>query len=316
MVSSHGYAPFFDQDTFWEEAQSFTAELVPVPFDGGLFLVKDDVDPSMGDMLGGDDILRLSIERGSFRYAPLNILGTDNPSIKGWSAWTSSILQNPDFKTRLEKAGVLECVQLCANFSMFRDESALNLLVSRWCSQTSTFVTSWGEFTVTLEDVFEIFRLPPSGSTSYFLPGPSEQDLSRGKGLEKACSASAKYGSRWRDGELSPKGFPSSKSRKWCWSSVIRYFYADFHPSGEEFSSSVLAWLGGENPYQLEAFVAFWLSRFLFGGLSGDKPIPDLFPLACMIARGTSLPLGPMFLGSLYARLGETVSTMRFAKGS
>ncbi|MED6177519.1 hypothetical protein PIB30_098875, partial [Stylosanthes scabra] len=39
----------------------------------------------------------------------------------------------------------------------------MSLLWQRWCSQTHTFVASWGEFSPTLEDVVMLLQLPVFG---------------------------------------------------------------------------------------------------------------------------------------------------------
>ncbi|PON80304.1 Aminotransferase-like mobile domain containing protein [Parasponia andersonii] len=49
----------------------------------------------------------------------------------------------------------------------------------RWCPETHTFICSWGEFTVTLEDVCALYQLPLCGSHDLLsqTPSPEEQGL-------------------------------------------------------------------------------------------------------------------------------------------
>ena len=51
------------------------------------------------------------------------------------------------------------------------------------------------------------------------------------------------------------------------------------------------------------AFIAFWLSKFVFGSHPHYAIKPLYFHLAIKISAGVSLPLAPMFLGHLYVQL-------------
>ena len=55
--------------------------------------------------------------------------------------------------------------------------------------------------------------------------------------------------------------------------------------------------------YELEAFIAFLLSRHLFEGYPHEKILGRHFPLAVKLARGHSFSLAPYFLGTLYSHL-------------
>ena len=63
--------------------------------------------------------------------------------------------------------------------------------------------------------------------------------------------------------------------------------------------------MGEDNfsPYELEAFIAFLLSRHLFEGYPHEKILGRHFPLAIKLARGHSFSLAPYFLGTLYSHL-------------
>ena len=51
------------------------------------------------------------------------------------------------------------------------------------------------------------------------------------------------------------------------------------------------------------AFVAYWLSKCIFGEHPAYSIKPLYFPLAVKIAAGTRFPLAPLLLGQLYTQL-------------
>ena len=60
---------------------------------------------------------------------------------------------------------------------------------------------------------------------------------------------------------------------------------------------------GNSSSYELEAFIAFLLSRHLFEGYSHEKIQSRHFPLVVKLAKGQSFPFAPCFLGTLYSHL-------------
>jgi len=52
-----------------------------------------------------------------------------------------------------------------------------------------------------------------------------------------------------------------------------------------------------------EAFIAFWLCKFIFGSHPHSAVKPLYFQLAIKISARVSLPLAPIFLGHLYVQL-------------
>ena len=60
---------------------------------------------------------------------------------------------------------------------------------------------------------------------------------------------------------------------------------------------------GNSRSYELEAFIAFLLSRHLFKGYRHKKILCRHFPLALKLAREQSFSLVPYFLRTLYSHL-------------
>lgn len=70
----------------------------------------------------------------------------------------------------------------------------------------------------------------------------------------------------------------------------VKYFY-----EGEE----------ANNAYQVDAFLAYLLSYFVFPGSPEDGLHSFAFSMAVLLALYKRLALTPWFLGALYARLDE-----------
>lgn len=124
-------------------------------------------------------ISRLLIERGEYSAVPIYFQHFSKAAA-GWSEWVNSELESGSRKTIVE-AGLAVPLLLSGFCEIFRDDVCLWHMVRRWSPQTHTFVCSWGEFTPTLEDVYNIMRLPITGDTDPF-------DLPLDEGLEKNSS--------------------------------------------------------------------------------------------------------------------------------
>ena len=97
--------------------------------------------------------------------------------IQSWPIWVDKELSNEKFVGRLECAGILRVVAISRNLEGFRDANGLRHLVRRWCLALHTFLFSFGELTVTLEDVVNNFLLPVLGDENPFDINLSDEDL-------------------------------------------------------------------------------------------------------------------------------------------
>uniref|UniRef100_A0A2N9IAP6 Aminotransferase-like plant mobile domain-containing protein n=1 Tax=Fagus sylvatica TaxID=28930 RepID=A0A2N9IAP6_FAGSY len=80
-----------------------------------------------------------------------------------WAHWVADEFLDADFCGLLEQAGVAEAILLSRSCNMYRDTEMLWQILRRWCASTHTFFFSWGEFTITLEDVENHWMLPVLG---------------------------------------------------------------------------------------------------------------------------------------------------------
>ncbi|KAJ1399229.1 Aminotransferase-like, plant mobile domain [Sesbania bispinosa] len=82
-------------------------------------------------------------------------------------------------------------------------------------------------------------------------------------------------------------------------------FFGDF-PTDEHFE------VGPDHLQTLEraAFIAFWLSRYVFHGPPWESVSPGVCTLASLLAEGVCLPFASFYLGSLYGRLDRLQEQM------
>jgi hypothetical protein len=184
-----------------------------------------------------------------------------------WEAWVDKELANEAFCGLLEQAGVLQAILISRSLNMYRDTESLHQLVRRWCPLTHTFFFAHGELTVTLEDVKNHWRLPILGDYD-----PSEVELS-------AVEIKAEV--------------------------VLSDYVGKKNVSLGTNSARLTTWpkaFFGEKDHTLlrAAFVAYWLSKCVFGEYPSYAVKPLYFRLAMKISTGNSFPLAAMFLGHFY----------------
>jgi hypothetical protein len=153
---------------------------------------------------------------------------------------------------------------------MFRDIEALRQLVRRWCPSTHTFFFAHGELTVTLEDIENHWLLPILGDQD-----PAEVELSPEELRIEA--ALADYIGR----KNISLGTQAARFTPWM----------DHFNREEDVSIRKVA------------FVAYWLSKCVFGEHLAYSIKPLYFPLAVKIAAGAYFPFAPLLLGQLYTQL-------------
>jgi hypothetical protein len=137
----------------------------------------------------------------------------------------------------------------------------------RWCSKTNTFAFPWGESTITLEDI--------KVCVGYSLLGDSIS-----KPLENSEQEEVEE-------ELieARRMFNKTKARKVAQRPWMMHF------------------METESKVEHEAFLVYWLSRFVFHSDSYDTISKVVFPIAIRLAHGNKIALGPAALASIYRDL-------------
>ena len=122
------------------------------------------------------DIFDLQIRRGLREAVPV-FFDFVAAKIQGWPIWVDKELSDEEFVGHLKRAGILKAVAISRNFEGFRDAKGLRYLVRRWCPALHAFLFSFGELTVTLEDVVNNFLLPMLRDENPFDINLSIEDL-------------------------------------------------------------------------------------------------------------------------------------------
>jgi hypothetical protein len=152
-----------------------------------------------------------------------------------------------------------------------RDEGLLLQLAPFWSADTSTFVFPWGEATVTLQDVAVLGGLPLLGHSV----GARSDELRRDVDALEAVRILLNR----------------SKCKKASYAAWAKHFAEQ--PT-EDNDGRLL---------EHGAFLAMWLSRYVFPAPPFDVVRPEVFPIAARLARGKCVALAPAALASVYKDL-------------
>ncbi|XP_059627519.1 uncharacterized protein LOC132270357 [Cornus florida] len=204
----------------------------------------------------------------------------------------------------LRQARVARAMRLSLKLKVPRDGPGLELLVSRWCSSTHTFVAKWGEFTPTLEDVAQLLRLHVIGRGFTVPPTMDAAEKGIMAALEEGLERTKNYGSFFntKGARHDERAEGARKSTTGAW---IRYWFKDLQPLFKG-KKSERPFVDGDkigHLAELAAYVLCWLSKYVFPGTPDDVPLSRWCLIAVKIASGVVIPLGPLFLGILYHRL-------------
>uniref|UniRef100_A0A2N9F1S3 Aminotransferase-like plant mobile domain-containing protein n=1 Tax=Fagus sylvatica TaxID=28930 RepID=A0A2N9F1S3_FAGSY len=252
-----------------ERFPSVPVSLQPPPADWEWLVIREDVAVDGVWALDFREIRDLQIQRNEMLAVPLVFDFQCSRAIE-WADWIDSELADREFCDRLEQAGVLRSILISRCSNMYRDTESLRQLVRRWCPSTHTFFFAHGEMTVTLEDIENLWLLPILGDQD-----PAELELSPEESKIEAVLADY----------IGRKNIALGTQA------------ARFNPWMEHFNRV-------EDPLiRRAAFVAYWLSKCVFGEHPAYAIKPLYFPLAVRIAARVCFPLAPLLLGQLYIQL-------------
>ncbi|KAL5802530.1 hypothetical protein ACOSQ4_030835 [Xanthoceras sorbifolium] len=178
-----------------------------------------------------------------------------------WKIWVGKMASLHE--STWKKAGIHEAI-LNSTYSIQKHQDLVIGLAEKWSPETKSFIFSWGEATITLEDMM-ISGYSVLGS-SVFSPIETDELERTAEKLNQAITELSRTSSR--------------KANHCMWKKK-------FMDSGSEIEH--------------EAFLAFWLSRFVFPDSS--VIVRTIFPIAIHLARGTRIALAPAVLASIYRDL-------------
>ncbi|KAG5524136.1 hypothetical protein RHGRI_030958 [Rhododendron griersonianum] len=288
-------------DSFWRKAEAFVPE-TEIP-EEPLSLVPE-VPHEEADLIPPSSVLRFRVERGDVPCCFINYEAISQAPAH-WGDWVESVLEDPASVHALTASRVLEPVRLSAKLSIRRNNNNIDFMVSRWSRDTHTFVFPWGDCGPTLQDTAVMMRLSTRGSVAFDPSNLSSADARLVDRLRRAYTAAGKCGSCFdREGCVRAP----SKSGKTSWGCWLRYFFKDLPPPGTVPPAGQATEFHGkmfDSDLHLAGFLVYWLSFFVINDFPYEGSNHTVFPLAVSLARGDFVPLGPLFLGSLFHRMDQ-----------
>ncbi|XP_057487279.1 uncharacterized protein LOC130773342 [Actinidia eriantha] len=197
--------------------------------------------------------------------SPLQISfnGWRNPS-KNWEIWVDRM--QSQHQSVWKRAGIHEPI-MNSIYRIHKDTTLVRKIAEKWCPETNTFVFPFGESTLTLEDMMILGGFSVLGH-------PVSIDLDN-EDFEKIKEQLV-------EARLEVTRTKAARASQSVWMSK-------FMESGSKIEH--------------EAFLAMWLSRFVFPKPASDTISKLVFPIAIHLARGTRIALAPAVLASLYRDL-------------
>ncbi|OMP04446.1 hypothetical protein COLO4_09641 [Corchorus olitorius] len=183
--------------------------------------------------------------------------------LENWKAWVVKMAAR--HQSTWKKAGIFEAI-MNSTYRIHRNIDLVFGVAEKWCHETKSFIFSWGEATITLEDVMILGGYSVLGSP-VFSPVQTEK-------MEEI----------WEELNNARKEITRTTSRK----ASLSQWMKKFMDSG--------------SPVEHEAFLAFWLSRYVLPS-SFDSVAGNVLPIAIHLARGTRIALAPAILAKIYTDL-------------
>ncbi|OMO71810.1 hypothetical protein CCACVL1_18059 [Corchorus capsularis] len=183
--------------------------------------------------------------------------------LENWKAWVVKMADR--HQSTWKKAGIFEAI-MNSTYRIHRNIDLVFGVAEKWCHETKSFIFSWGEATITLEDVMILGGYSVLDSPVFSPVQTEEMEEIR----EKLNNAR--------------KEITKTSSKK----ASLSQWMKKFMDSG--------------SPVEHEAFLAFWLSRYVLPS-SFDAVAENVLHIAIHLARGTRIALAPAILAKIYTDL-------------
>ncbi|KNA05661.1 hypothetical protein SOVF_188260 [Spinacia oleracea] len=181
-----------------------------------------------------------------------------------WDLWVTNLQQTHE--STWKKVGIFDAIR-ASTYNLMRDNELIFGLARNWCPKTNTFVFSWGECSITLEDVMIL--------GGFSVLGECVKTPFQSREIEEIENTLVSV-------------FP--RDRKSSWYQIKQNEWMDYFMD-----------FGGELEHI--AFLVLWLSRYVFSTKYFCQISPYVFPIAIALARGTRIALAPAVLASIYRDL-------------
>ncbi|KAI3768944.1 hypothetical protein L6452_00040 [Arctium lappa] len=194
----------------------------------------------------------------SFKFNGFRTLQND------WNSWV--LRMHSLHQSTWKQAGIHNAI-LNSTYEITKNDNLILGLAEKWCHDTNTFVFTWGEATITLQDMMVLGGYSVLGE-SLLNPVQNQDSLTSLTKLNQA----------WLE-------FSRSRAKK-----------ADQGPWLKRFKDD------NESGIEHEAFLVLWLSRFVLPS-SYTTVVKNVFPIAVRLARGIKIALAPAVLATIYRDL-------------
>ncbi|XP_075524283.1 uncharacterized protein LOC142556685 [Primulina tabacum] len=194
----------------------------------------------------------------------VQFLGWNQPQ-QNWQTWIEQM--HALYHLTWKESGIYEAI-MSSKYKIHRNQDLIFRFAEKWCHETNTFVFPWGEATVTLEDVMVLGGFSVLGASN-LTPIGDDDEMKR---IQKILLDERK--------NITKTTLKRASQSAWV----------------DKFMSS-----GSEVEHQ--AFLAYWLSRFVFPKFAKDSIGETVIPLAIHLSRGTRIALAPAVLASMYKDL-------------
>ncbi|GJY50958.1 aminotransferase-like mobile domain-containing protein [Tanacetum coccineum] len=157
---------------------------------------------------------------------------------------------------------------LNSSYEIVKNRDLILGFAKYWCDETKIFVFKWGEVTITLEDMMVIGGFSVLGHSAFDL-------------VDIECDEAKQVLKKLNEARAELHKSKYNKTDQFGW-------MKKFKDSGSEIEH--------------EAFLALWLSRFVFPS-TYTTVSPNVSAIAVCLARGVRLALAPPVLASIYRDL-------------
>lgn len=166
---------FIVKDYFWAQVEKNRTE-ADVPFEhfsvsSGSAALRDHQTPFMdhkegeGIIIHPRSVLRMRVEKGEVCWSDIDFEAKSQTNAS-FGKWATALMARKEYSGKIVSAGVGRALNLSKNLFINRSPMDFEFLFSRWSTESHTFVTAWGEFCPTLEDVVVLTGLPLFGGAN------------------------------------------------------------------------------------------------------------------------------------------------------
>lgn len=231
-------------------------------------------------------IMRFCLQKKEYPASPIDFKICHSP-LRSYDKWMKFMMSREHVRANLTGAQVVNAVMASATLQIRKDAAGLITFISRWCPKTHTAICRWGEMTISLESVLVLLSLPIIGKLDIVL-SEEEEEIHAALVTKTTGYVRKNYGKRC---------FYS-----WC----VSEWFPDESESG----------LVLDDTLYVAAFLVLWLSRDIFDDGSGKKEIRQkIIKFAIKLGKGVALPIGSLFLASLYIHLDRLATDMYVSNG-